>query len=150
MRDPSDGHRPPLQTAPPPSVRRLPAEMVLGEVFPVSGGIGFHDMAEDAVELRVTAESGEEGGFDEGVAGASAVEAEKSFQTFSLAEGSEAGAGLALEKPAEPGGAESGFLGQRGQADRSVGVCDQARGLDHGWVNVGARNGFAGKLERLP
>ena len=102
------------------------------------------------MKLRVAAEAGEESGFDEGVAGAGAVEAEEAFEAFALAEGGEADAGLLLEEAAEAGGTEAGVAGEGVEADGAVGVGEEAGGLGDGGVDVGAGDGFVGELVGLP
>jgi hypothetical protein len=60
-----------------------------------------HDAAEKAVKSRIAAETGLQDGLNERVACAVVLDAEKAFDTLSLAEGGEANAGLALEEAAE-------------------------------------------------
>jgi len=102
------------------------------------------------MELRIAAETGEEGGLNKGVARTGAVEAEEALEAFALAEGSEADAGLLLEEAAEAGGAEAGAVGEGVEADGAVGAGEEAGSLGDGGVDVGARDGFAGELVGLP
>jgi len=67
-----------------------------------------------------------------------------------LPEGGKACAGLAFKKAAEPRRAETCFFSKLGEAGRAIGAGDETGGLGDGGVNVGARNGFAGKLVGLP